>query len=99
MAVRSKLSPAMRPTGITQSKRQPYRAARAFYLVILVLSIFAAWSVIVDRTGHVQSYGDEHVLRRSELSTIQSTKKNPEPRDEEVTRIPLEGRFGPVETT
>lgn len=98
MAFRTKLSPTMRPTGIIRPQRQPYRAARAFYLVILVLSILAAWSIIVDRTSSVESYGGEHVLRRSELSTILSTKKSHEPRDQEVMRTYLKDGFAPVET-
>lgn len=73
----------MRQVGMTPVKRQKYRAARAFYLVLLVLSVLTACSLIVDRTERSRSGGEESIVRRAEVDTIYDTKKAV-PMDEEV---------------
>ena len=76
MAVSPKVSPPMRQTGMTPVKRQKYRAARAFYLVLLVLSALTAWTLIADRTERSRGSGDGRISRRAEMDTIHDTKKD-----------------------
>ena len=73
----------MRQVGMTPVKRQKYRAARAFYLVLLVLSVLTACTLIADRTGRSRSSGEEGIVRRAEVDTIHDSKKSV-PKDEEV---------------
>ena len=73
----------MRRSGMTPVKRQKYRAARAFYLVLLVLSVLAAWTLIADRIKSSRGSGDGSLMRRAEMDTIHDTKKS---LDQEVMR-------------
>ena len=85
MACPQRVSLPVRQVGMTPIKRQKYRAARAFYLVLLVLSLLTAWTLIADRTGRSRSSGEQSIVRRAEVDTIHDTKKGV-PRDEEVMR-------------
>ena len=77
-------SSPMRQIGMIPPRRQKYRAARAFYLSILVLSIVAAWSIVADRTIGSRKDGGKDILLRFDSSAIHITKKNVVAEDEEV---------------
>ena len=77
----------MRQIAMTRPRRQKYRAARAFYLVILVLSVLAAWSIVSGHGHEARSDEGRAVLPRSDLSTIHVSKKQVLVEDKEVMHI------------
>ena len=72
---------------MTPPKRQNYRAARAFYLVILVLSFIAAWSIITDRRKGFEEDARNVLVRRFEPAILNSTKKGHVHDNKEVNAI------------
>ena len=69
---------------MTPPRRQKYRAARAFYLVLLVFSIIAAWNVITENAGGRGGEGGRAIQRRFESTVLHSTKKHAVFKDKEV---------------
>lgn len=77
-------SPPKRRIGMTPPKRQKYRAARAFYLILLVFAVIAAWNIITDHTGGRGGDGARIIQRRSASTVLYSTKKHAVVEDQEV---------------
>ena len=75
----------MRQHAIAPRRRQKFRAARAFYLVILIVTAIATWSLLTGDGG--QEPGEAvhgAVLKRSEVSAVHNPSASLVRRDEEV---------------
>ena len=62
------------------SKRQKYAAGRSFYITILVISILAAWRILVPASGTGRSVVNAELHQRGVLGNIHvlSTKGDDE---------------------
>ena len=87
------MSPSLPPTREKTSRAQPrkkFAGARAFYLVVLVLSIFTAFSLITGRNSPQSTAGQ--LLRRAEVSlgddAAQANSGGLVRRDEAVRTLP-----------
>ena len=90
------MSPSLPPTREKTSRAQPrqkFSGARAFYLIVLVISIFTAFSLITGRVS-TQSPAGPHgqLLHRAEISlgdgAAQANHGGLERRDEAVRTLP-----------
>ena len=66
------MSPSLSPTREKRSRaqsRQKFSGARAFYLTVLVISIFAAFSLVTSRSSPQSAAGPNgQLLRRADVS-------------------------------
>ena len=90
------MSPSLPPTREKTSRaqsRQKFSGARAFYLIVLVISIFTAFTLITSRSSP-QSTADPNgqLLYRAEVSlpdgAVQANRGGLARRDEAVRTLP-----------
>ena len=74
----------MRQSPLAPRRRQKFRAARAFYLTIAIVTAIAVWSFLAEDAQKFGQGRDGSVWKRSDSSAAYSTNGGLVRRDEEV---------------
>ena len=79
----------MRQHAIAPRRHPKFRAARAFYLVILLVTAIASWSFLSGGGQGTEKGGHDVLLKRWDVSSEYDSSSALVRRDKEVTLSPL----------